>query len=112
MAVEPRGTSTIQGLHRLRAAYRRRGWTVWHGNATGQYWAAHTGLMVLLSGDSAPKLAAQIERVQPGGSMPTDPASPPTPAQARRRRAGLRLPPRPRPRGHWSRPGTVAGPRP
>ena len=62
-------------LHRLRATYRRRGWTIWHGNSTSQYWAAHTGRMVLLSGNSAKALATEIERVQPSGH----PARVPTP---------------------------------
>ncbi|WP_231493841.1 hypothetical protein [Nocardiopsis sp. CNT312] len=92
-------------MNRLRAAYRHRGWTVWHGDSTGQYWAAHTGRMVLLSGGSVWELAAEIEKVQPSRSAPA------VPAQARRRRAGLRLPPRPKPRGYWGRPARwpVAG---
>ncbi len=52
-------------LRRLRATYRRRGWTIWHGNSTNQYWAAHTGRMVLLSGESPQALTAEIERIQP-----------------------------------------------
>ncbi|MCY9782455.1 hypothetical protein KIK06_00950 [Nocardiopsis sp. EMB25] len=52
-------------VHRLQSAYRRRGWTIWHGESTGQYWAAHTGRTVLVSGDSAEELVAEIERIQP-----------------------------------------------
>lgn len=52
-------------LRRLRATFQKRGWTIWHGDSTGQYWAAHTGLMVLVSGHSAQALINQIERIQP-----------------------------------------------
>ena len=52
-------------LRRLQATYRKRGWSIWHGDSTGQYWAAHTGLMVLVSGDSAQALTNEIERIQP-----------------------------------------------
>jgi len=92
-------TSDPSGAHqlnRLRAVYRRRGWTVWHGNATGQYWAAHTGQMVLLSGDSAREVAAKIERLEQSSGPRA--LAPSRPAQARRT-GGRLLPPRPRPRG-------------
>ncbi|WP_067597197.1 hypothetical protein [Nocardiopsis listeri] len=62
-------------LCRLRATFRKRGWTIWHGDSTGQYWAAHTGLMVLVSGDSAQTLTKEIERIQPSRY----PAKVPTP---------------------------------
>ena len=52
-------------LRRLRATFQKRGWTIWHGDSTGQYWAAHTGRMVLVSGHSAQALTHQIERIQP-----------------------------------------------
>ena len=92
-ALETVKTSVPQEIHRLRTTYRKRGWTVWHGKSTGQYWAAHTGRMVMLSGDSARQLAAEIEKIQP--SRP--PAKAPTP----RHHSLWRLPPRPRPRGSW-----------
>ncbi|WP_444962767.1 hypothetical protein [Nocardiopsis sp. M1B1] len=87
------GSLIPQELNRLRATYRKRGWTVWHGNSTGQYWAAHTGRMVMLSGDSARELAAEIEKVQP--SRPVAKVPPP------RRHSLWLLPPRPRPRSTW-----------
>src|SRR5690625_1773645 len=93
-------------LNRLQAVYRRRGWTVWHGNATGQYWAAHTGQMVLLSGDSAREVAAKIERLEQS-SRPRA-VAPSRPAQARQT-GGRRLPLRPRPRGIRNQRGTMAG---
>lgn len=80
-----------QEVNRLRATYRWRGWTIWHGQATSQYWAAHTGRMVMLSGDSAQQLAAEIEKIQP--------SRPPAMVPSRRHRSSWRLPPRPRPRG-------------
>ncbi len=83
-----RGASVTQEVDRLRATYRKRGWTVWHGDSTGQYWAAHTGRMVLLSGDSAQELAAGIEGIQP--RKPT--------AAVPRPHSPWRLPPRPRAR--------------
>ncbi|MEV2277991.1 hypothetical protein AB0I72_20630 [Nocardiopsis sp. NPDC049922] len=61
------GVSAAREVHRLQAAYRRRGWTVWHGRWTGQYWAAHTGRMILVCGDGVRDLVARIERVQPSG---------------------------------------------
>ncbi|GAA4920077.1 hypothetical protein [Streptomonospora salina] len=75
-------------LARLRRTYRPHGWTVWHGKATGQYWAAHTRAMVLLCGESEADLAAAINRFVP---IP----HPPVPAP---RRPSLNLPRRPRPR--------------
>lgn len=84
-------TPVSQGIHRLRTTYRKHGWTVWHGKATGQYWAAHTGRMVMLSGDSAQQLAAEIEKIQP--------SKPSSKVPAARHHSLWRLPPRPRPRG-------------
>lgn len=55
--------SIDQELSLLRLRFRGRGWTFWHGGSTGQYWAAHTGRMVLLSGDNAAELAGEIRRV-------------------------------------------------
>ena len=83
--------STIQETRQLQTVYRKRGWTIWHGDATGQFWAAHTGRMVLLSGDSIRQLADEIEKIQPG--------QPPTGIPRPRQASPWRLPPRPRPRG-------------
>lgn len=91
--LDPMAASAVRDVNHLHAAYRQRGWTIWHGNATGQYWAAHTGSMMLLSGNSAQQLAVEIEKVQP--SKPVTQAPPP------RRYSPWRLPPRPRPRGSW-----------
>ncbi|WP_435105343.1 hypothetical protein [Nocardiopsis synnemataformans] len=91
MTLESVEASIPQEVGRLRATYRKRGWTVWHGNSTGQYWAAHTGRMVMLSGDSAQELAAEIEKVQP--------SRPPAVVPPQRRSHSWRLPSRPRPRG-------------
>lgn len=102
------GVLSAPELNRLRDGYRRRGWTVWHGSATGQYWAAHTKQMVLLSGESAQELEAQIERLE-HSSRPTKITFSHL-VQARRTGA-LRLPPRPRPRGSWHRRGAMAGAR-
>jgi hypothetical protein len=71
---------TVEGppafhLRRLQATYRKRGWTIWHGNSTSQYWAAHTGRMVLLSGESPQALTAEIERIQPS-NYPTQAPTP------------------------------------
>lgn len=103
MTLETVEASVPQEVGRLRATYRKRGWTVWHGNATGQYWAAHTGRMVMLSGDSARELAAEIEKVQPSRPVAA------VPAQARRWHTELGLPPRPRPRGFWDRHRATGG---
>ncbi|WP_033353640.1 hypothetical protein [Nocardiopsis xinjiangensis] len=93
-------------LDRLQAVYRRRGWTVWHGSATGQYWAAHTKQMVLLSGDSAQELEVKIERLEQS-SRPTETTFA---HLARARRSGaVRLRPRPKPQGSWHRRGAMAG---
>ena len=83
--------SVILETRRLQAAYRKRGWTIWHGDATGQFWAAHTGRMVLLSGDCTRQLADEIEKIQSG--------RPPTGIPRPRQASSWRLPPRPRPRG-------------
>lgn len=93
MTLETAEASIPQHLDWLKATYRKRGWTIWHGSSTGQYWAAHTRLMVMLSGDRAHLLAPEIEKVQPGRY----PARAPLP----RRYSPWRLPPRPRPRGSW-----------
>ncbi|MBB6120684.1 hypothetical protein [Nocardiopsis algeriensis] len=98
-------TSVTHQLHRLRAAYRHRGWTLWHGNATGQYWAAHTGQMVILSGDSAQELEARIECLEQS-SRPSETTLARL-VQARRTGA-LRLSPRPLPRGSRAWHGTAA----
>lgn len=84
MTLERPTASVPEEVNRLRAIYRRRGWTVWHGNSTGQYWAAHTGRMVMLSGDRSQELAAEIERVQPSSRPPVKVSSP------RRRPRGAR----------------------
>ncbi|WP_017583209.1 hypothetical protein [Nocardiopsis valliformis] len=55
--------SIRQELDRARATFRGRGWTFWHGGATGQYWAAHTGRMVLLSGNNSAELIEGIRKV-------------------------------------------------
>ncbi|WP_040698429.1 hypothetical protein [Nocardiopsis kunsanensis] len=108
MTLETPGTSTALELNRLRDVYRRRGWTVWHGGATGQYWAAHTGQMVLLSGDSARELEGKIERLEHSSR----PAATTFSHLVQARRTGaLRLPPRPKPRGSWPRRGALAGAR-
>ncbi|MGW5877740.1 hypothetical protein ACWFMI_14490 [Nocardiopsis terrae] len=107
MTLETVETSVTQEVNRLRATYRGRGWTVWHGNSTGQYWAAHTGSMVMLSGDSARELAAEIEKVQPSRPVPVVTV----PAQRQRWCKELKLPPRPKPRGSWGRPVAVASSR-
>nr|WP_236700665.1 hypothetical protein [Allosalinactinospora lopnorensis] len=73
----------------MRRSYRRYGWTIWHGDTTGQYWAAHTGRMVLLSGDSDTELAEAINRFHPALPRETGTA---------RHWPARRLPPRPRPR--------------
>lgn len=91
LTLESPGASVAEELERLRATYRRRGWTVWHGNSTGQYWAAHTGRMVMLSGDSADALAVEIEKLQPSRPLAVVPMQ--------RRSSPWRLPSRPRPRG-------------
>lgn len=93
LTLEHSGTSITQEVNRLRATYRCRGWTVWHGDSTGQYWAAHTGRMVMLSSDSAEGLAEEIEKVQP--SRPAAKVPPPP------WHSLWRLPSRPRPRGSW-----------
>ncbi|GAA3725913.1 hypothetical protein HDA32_003442 [Spinactinospora alkalitolerans] len=90
MAAEPEQPTIPRVLHRLRRTYRQHGWTIWHGEATGQYWAAHTGSMVLLCGDSETELAEAISRFRPLPRPNTVPAP---------RRPPLHLPPRPRPRG-------------
>lgn len=100
--------SEVHRLNRLRAVYRRRGWTVWRGNATGQYWAAHTGQMVLLSGDSAREVVVKIERLEQS-SRPRA-VAPSRTAQARRT-GGRRLLGRPRPRGPRNQSGAMAGTR-
>ncbi|WP_231972513.1 hypothetical protein [Nocardiopsis alborubida] len=74
MTLETVEASVPQEVGRLRATYRKRGWTVWHGSATGQYWAAHTGRMVMLSGDTARDLAAEIEKTQPSRPLAAVPA--------------------------------------
>lgn len=108
MRLENSGTSSALELNRLRAAYQRRGWTVWHGNATGQYWAAHTEQMVLLSGDSAQELEAKIERLEQS-SRPTETTFA---HLVRARRSGaVRLRPRPKPRGSGRWRGAMAGAR-
>lgn len=38
------------------AALRGRGWTVWFGRHTGQYWAAHTRSMRLICADTPEEL--------------------------------------------------------
>lgn len=102
------GVAPARHLNRLRAVYRRRGWSVWHGSATGQYWAAHTEQMVLLSGDSAQELEAKIEQLE----QSSRPVATTFSHLVRARRTGaLRLPPRPRPRGSWPRRGAMAGTR-
>lgn len=101
------GAPTDPQLNRLRAVYRRRGWAIWHGNATGQYWAAHTKQMVLLSGDSAQELQARIERLE----QSSRPAKTTFSHLVRARRTGaVRLSPRPKPRGYRHRPGLREGP--
>lgn len=108
MTMEPPRDSSIYQLNRLRAVYRQRGWTVWHGSATDQYWAAHTKQMVLLSGDSARDLEAKIERLEENSR----PAATAFSHMVQARRTGaVRLPPRPRPRGSWHRRGATAGKR-
>ncbi|ADH65949.1 hypothetical protein HGB46_14925 [Nocardiopsis dassonvillei] len=103
MTLETVEASVPQEVGRLRATYRKRGWTVWHGNATGQYWAAHTGRMVMLSGDTAQELAAEIERTQPGRPVEA------VPTQARRRHTELVLLLKPRPCVSRGRADTTAG---
>lgn len=105
MLKAPRVSITPQ-LNHLRAMYRRRGWTVWHGNATGQYWAAHTKQMVILSGNGAHELQAKMEQLEQSSRPVATTFS--RLVQARRTGA-LRLSPRPRPRGSWNRNGRVAG---
>ncbi|GHD30856.1 hypothetical protein GCM10007147_32990 [Nocardiopsis kunsanensis] len=108
MMLKAPGVTPARQLDRLRAVYRRRGWTVWHGSATGQYWAAHTKQMVMLSGDSAQELEAKIERLEHSSR----PAGATFSHLVRARRTGaLRLPPRPRPRGSWHQRGAMAGAR-
>lgn len=85
-ATEP-DAATRWELARLRRTYRPHGWTIWHGKSTGQYWAAHTRSMVLLSGDDEAGIAAAINRF----------ARTVRPVVPRQRRPNL--PPRPRPRG-------------
>ncbi|GAA1464504.1 hypothetical protein GCM10009603_41620 [Nocardiopsis exhalans] len=63
MTLETAFSSTEQELNRLRATFRGRGWTFWHGGATGQYWAAHTGRMLLLSGDDSAELIGEMRKV-------------------------------------------------
>ncbi len=95
MTLETVEASVPQEVGRLRATYRKRGWTVWHGNATGQYWAAHTGRMVMLSGDTARELAAEIEKTQPSRPLAA------VPAQARRWHTESKLPPKSGSRASW-----------
>lgn len=85
--------STGQELSRLRATFRGRGWTFWHGGATGQYWAAHTGRMVLLSGDDSAELIGEIRKM--AGKTAPRLNRPPVPRVPAPRR------PSPRSRGEW-----------
>jgi hypothetical protein len=52
------------------AALRRRGWTVWFGRHTRQYWAAHTGRMRLVCADTPEELFRTVTAVTgaPGAS--------------------------------------------
>lgn len=81
---------------------------MWHGSATGQYWAAHTGQMVLLSGDDAQQLEARIERLE----QSSKPVAKTFGHLVRARRSGaVRLRPRPEPRGSRQRLGARVGTR-
>lgn len=42
------------------ATLRERGWTIWFGRHTRQYWAAHTGHMRLVYADSAEELLGVV----------------------------------------------------
>ncbi|QUX27307.1 hypothetical protein KGD83_18530 [Nocardiopsis akebiae] len=42
------------------AALRDHGWTVWFGQRTRQYWAAHTGRMRLVCADSPEELIRSV----------------------------------------------------
>ncbi len=57
-------------LERLRRTYMSYGWTIWHGESTGQYWAAHTRSMVLLYGDTTTDLATAINRFERAAQRP------------------------------------------
>ncbi|MEV6818758.1 hypothetical protein AB0M72_08365 [Nocardiopsis dassonvillei] len=45
------------------AALRHHGWTVWFGQHTHQYWAAHTGRMRLVCADSPEELIRSVTAV-------------------------------------------------
>lgn len=45
------------------AALRRQGWTLWFGQHTRQYWAAHTGRMRLLCADTPEELLRAVTAV-------------------------------------------------
>ncbi|WP_394296841.1 hypothetical protein [Nocardiopsis lucentensis] len=45
------------------ADLRRRGWTVWFGRHTRQYWAAHTGRMRLVCANTTEGLIRTITQV-------------------------------------------------
>lgn len=75
MTLDTLDAPVVAHLRRLRATFRKRGWTIRHGDSTGQYRAAHTGLMVLVNGSDPQTLSREIEHIQPSRS----PSRVPTP---------------------------------
>mgnify|MGYP001270251700 CR=1 FL=1 len=73
LTAEPAHPTVTRTLHRLRHTYRPHGWTIWHGQSTGQYWAAHTHTMVLLSSTNETDLAHAIHRFGPAPRPATTP---------------------------------------
>ncbi|MFE6387065.1 hypothetical protein [Nocardiopsis dassonvillei] len=74
------------------AALRHHSWTVWSGQHTHQYWAAHTGRMRLIRADTPEELIRSVAAVTaaPGISPSVGSTGIPDPQRCRDRQAFFR----------------------